>query len=209
VRLVLLLIFVLCLGATAARAEDHMPEAHGRNARQPVDTSVWPWSAIGRVNRRDGYCTGTLIARDRVLTAAHCLWDEKADKWLEPYKLIFYAGYRKRKYIAKSRAKSYILGNGKPPDPVLRPSLSDWAVLTLSSPIGDKAGFIRTAPLTAKDWELYRAEKGEIQLSGYIAGCGHRAAYLHGGGGRLRCADPVAARQAVRHHRDPRGTADH
>jgi|GEM_PF-1868545 len=35
---------------------------------------VWPWEAIGRVERASGgHCTGTLIAPDLVLTAGHCV----------------------------------------------------------------------------------------------------------------------------------------
>ncbi|HNB27299.1 MAG TPA: peptidase S1, partial [Alphaproteobacteria bacterium] len=42
----------------------------GKDDREPVDASVWPWVAIGQVNREiGGHCTGVLIAANRVLTA--------------------------------------------------------------------------------------------------------------------------------------------
>lgn len=47
-----------------------------------ADPSVWPFSAIGRVNRTTrsderGFCTGTLVAANLVLTAAHCLYQDE------------------------------------------------------------------------------------------------------------------------------------
>jgi V8-like Glu-specific endopeptidase len=46
-----------------------------------ADPSVWPFSAVGRVNRTTrsderGFCTGTLVAPNLVLTAAHCLYQD-------------------------------------------------------------------------------------------------------------------------------------
>jgi V8-like Glu-specific endopeptidase len=46
-----------------------------------ADPSVWPFSAVGRVNKTTrsderGFCTGTLVAPNLVLTAAHCLYQD-------------------------------------------------------------------------------------------------------------------------------------
>lgn len=50
--------------------------------RVVVSGDVFPWRAIGRINLAGrGYCTATLIARDVVLTAAHCLWNRDMGRW--------------------------------------------------------------------------------------------------------------------------------
>jgi protease YdgD len=61
--------------------------------RLPMPPQEWPWSAIGRVNvRNQGFCTGTLVARRLVITAAHCLLVARANSWVKPDDIHFVAG---------------------------------------------------------------------------------------------------------------------
>ncbi|MDE3079220.1 MAG: trypsin-like peptidase domain-containing protein [Paracoccaceae bacterium] len=53
------------------------------------------WEAVGRLNLGDrGFCTATLIAPDKVLTAAHCLYDSATGQRFPVDKLQFLADWR-------------------------------------------------------------------------------------------------------------------
>ncbi len=53
------------------------------------------WEAVGRLDlATGGYCTGTLIAPDLVLTAAHCVVDAQTGQQFAPSDIRFRAGLR-------------------------------------------------------------------------------------------------------------------
>ncbi len=52
------------------------------------------WQAVGRVDTGTGFCTGTLIAADLVLTAAHCLYHPETGDRLSLAGMHFSAGLR-------------------------------------------------------------------------------------------------------------------
>lgn len=71
-----------------------------------------PWKAVGRLDSSAGYCTGTLIAPDLVLSAAHCTFDKQGTR-LPASDLTFRAGFRngrveaERKVVQIVRPEAY------------------------------------------------------------------------------------------------------
>ncbi len=64
------------------------------------------WEAVGRLNLGTrGFCTGTLIAYDMVLTAAHCLFDKETGARVDPATIQFLVGWRNGRALAYRTAR--------------------------------------------------------------------------------------------------------
>ena len=101
-----------------------------------VDADVFPWSSIGKIyNSARSSCTGSVIAPDKVLTAAHCLFNRATARFLQPDALHFLLGYKGGEYRSHSRVARYVLGPNYNPDEVNKSVLADWAILVLTEPV--------------------------------------------------------------------------
>lgn len=96
------------------------------------------WEAVGRLDLAGkGFCTGTLIATDLVLTAAHCVFDRKSGRVLQPGSVTFRAGLRDGVSVAERR----VLQIEVPPDYLPLQKMTnanvrnDVALLRLVAPI--------------------------------------------------------------------------
>lgn len=145
-----------------------LPGIQGDDDRRRIASTDWPWTAIGRVNRTTGgYCTGALVAPDRVLTAAHCLWDPRQHRMRPASVFYFITGYDRGAMAAHAGVAGYRVAPGYQPaereDP--RQALNDWAVLTLEAPIETVAPL----PLLPLDGEALAAAaaEGRLMQAGY------------------------------------------
>lgn len=126
----------LMAGLAGARAEP-VTGIIGKDDREVLDPKAWPWLAIGRVNRTSGgFCTGTLVAPDRVLTARHCLDNRRTGRRVEPDAVHFLAGYRRGEWQAHGVGRAFLLPDSQADAP---PTLAnDWVLVILETALNIK-----------------------------------------------------------------------
>lgn len=103
--------------------------------RERVDIAARPWNAVGQVNTASyGRCTGVLIGARLAVTAAHCVYNRAARRFLPPGAIHFVLGYDRGRFGFATVAAAVRIGLGYDPERPLDSLRSDWALLTLAEP---------------------------------------------------------------------------
>jgi protease YdgD len=117
--------------------------------REVVDVNTYPWSSIAKIgNSSGGQCTGAVIGRDQLLTAAHCLY--RAGRLVPADSIHVLLGYAKGRYRVHGIAARYTVPPTFDPTEVatLTSRADDWAILHMNEPFPADVRPLRMASAT-------------------------------------------------------------
>lgn len=135
----------------------------GSDDRVPMLSEALPWSAIGKLSSQDDQtCTATLVGKDLIFTAAHCLLDveSKRSKHLES-KVIFRPNVQNGSFMHEAHVTAVWLGTY---EPNLEP-WQDFAFARLSQPLGEIYGTLKIKSFTGAD--VRPSENEIVSLASY------------------------------------------
>ncbi|MBX9747056.1 MAG: trypsin-like serine protease, partial [Hyphomonadaceae bacterium] len=133
----------------------------GRDDRVRVNAQQTPWRFMGRfANAQGELCTATLIARDVIVTAAHCIHGDRNE--------ITGGGTFRAEAGGEAQAVAYVIDRRfdfqrfNTTDEI---DGLDWALIRLDQPLGDRLGFAGVRVITDRGTQA--AASYDLLQAGY------------------------------------------
>ena len=151
-------LLVAMLGCSRSNEDDfhhsNSKNIFGEDNRRLADVSKDPYRSIGRL---ENGCTATLIGKYLILTAAHCMLDDKGE--VQPNLSYFKPGLQNGNSDKKVWIVETWIGSKTPE----QDRLNDWAIARISAPIGQGVSPLNVGSQTISDSLL----PYKISLAGY------------------------------------------
>ncbi len=127
----IVIIIILLPSALDIKWQNLITRKEAGFTRNIADTTSLPWRAVGKLQMPGAICTGSLIADDQVLTAAHCIVDGTTGQAFSADQVFFMPSFdHPRVQAASIRFNPFWLKVA----PHQKPTL-DWALIKLKKPI--------------------------------------------------------------------------
>ncbi|WP_020590505.1 trypsin-like serine peptidase [Kiloniella laminariae] len=109
-----------------------------------VDAREYPWSALGRLNvGGTHFCNATIVGPDLALTRASCLFNQAESKWYSSQDMTYVGAYQRDNSDLNAKVVEFEIGKGyNPQDKSLTSLFRNWALIRLTSQLGQKTGWL-------------------------------------------------------------------
>jgi protease YdgD len=117
-----------------------LPGIGPHDPRIRVDPDTPPWRGIGKLQAASinfrALCTATLVGPSTVVTAAHCIYNPRVQRYFPPGSLHFLIGYTGSRYAGHAVGIGLKIADGYDPGRPRETVGSDWALVFLDKSMG-------------------------------------------------------------------------